>query len=388
MYQGANSRIEVSESHDSSVPQESIEFSDVHGSLWVRSAPKADWTEYFLGALPGGACPSEWLADLSAFLEQSGATLVELDVFGDPRLMGDVREALAASGFAAFPVSLLMHDEQAEGASGGMLVRAVRGVPVHPVVYQGTTLGYRFEDESAVYCYLGGLVPSDAAQDGAQQTTEVMTLIEGALKVVGMVFQDVVRTWYYLDGILSWYDDFNRARTEFFKDHDVFSLRMPASTGIGIANASGKLVLAKVHALRPKNAACSVRVAGSPLQGCAYAYGSAFSRALELVSPGARSLHISGTASIAPSGETEYIDDVSAQIQRTLDVVQAILHDAGMDWTDTVRGIAYFRHAKDLTLWDAARAALKLPQPVELVVFADICRDDLLFELELEAATP
>ncbi|MEI6656778.1 MAG: Rid family hydrolase [Verrucomicrobiota bacterium] len=358
------------------------------GSLWSRAIPKAGWTEFLLGAIPGsGASPKGWLADLSDFVKQTGATLVELDAFGDELLIGEVREALAASIFATLPVSLLVNDSNCSPMGGGLLVRAVLGVAVEPVVYHGRTLGFHFEDENATYAYLGGLVPDDGGQDGAGQTTQVMADIRGGLRSVGMGFRDVVRTWYYLDGILSWYDDFNRARTEFFKEHDVFSKMMPASTGIGIANASGKLVLAKVHALRPKNEHCQARVADSPLQGCAYAYGSAFSRALELRSPDGRTLHISGTASIAPSGETEYVDDVVKQIQRTLEVVTAILHHAGMDWSDTVRGIAYFRDAKDMALWEAARQSLNLPARVELVVHADVCRNDLLFELELESST-
>ena len=230
-------------------------------------------------------------------------------------------------------------------------------------------------------------MPDDGSQDGAGQTTQVMASIKDALLDSGMVFRDVVRTWYYLGGILSWYDDFNRARTEFFMKHDVFSLRMPASTGIGIANATGKLVLAKVHAMRPKHDGFVVSVAGSPLQGSAYAYGSAFSRALEFSSPEGRTLHISGSASIDPAGETEYVGDIKAQIRRTLEVVAAILQEAGMEWSDAVRGIAYFRHAKDMVLWEAARQSLGLPLQVEIVVHADVCRDDLLFELELEAAT-
>lgn len=361
---------------------------EAFGVLWSRAVAKAGWTEFLLGSVPGpGSTPSQWLADLSGFLDQTGATLVELDAFGDELLIGELRKALAASAWAAFPVSLLINDSNRAPLGGGLLVRAVLGVAVEPVVYHGATIGFRFEDENAAYCYLGGLVPADASQDGAGQTTQVMTAIKGALQASGMVFRDVVRTWYYLDGILAWYDDFNRARTAFFKKHDVFSLRMPASTGIGIANASGKLVLAKVHALRAKHEALELRVADSPEQGCAYAYGSAFSRALELNAPEGRTLHISGSASIAPGGETEYVGDIDAQIRRTLAVVAAILHKAGMDWSDAVRGIAYFRHAKDMVLWDAARQALTLPPSVEIVVHADVCRDDLLFELELEAAT-
>ena len=98
-------------------------------------------------------------------------------------------------------------------------------------------------------------------------------------------------------------------------------------------------------------------------------------------------MHISGSASIAPGGETEFIDDVQAQIDRTLEVVEAILHKAGMEWSDAVRGIAYFREAKDMALWAGARQSLGLPPQVEIVVHADVCRDNLLFELELEAAT-
>jgi len=361
---------------------------EAFGSLWSRAVPKAGWTEFLLGSVPGpGSSATRWLADLAGFVQQTGATVVELDVFGDEPLMDDMREALAASPFAGLPVSLLINDSNRGPLAGGLLVRAVLGVAVEPVVYHGATIGFRFEDQNAAYCYLGGLVPQDAALDGAGQTTQVMSTIKAALHDCGMVFRDVVRTWYYLDGILAWYDDFNRARTEFFKKHDVFSLRMPASTGIGIANASGKLVLAKVHALRSKHDGFEVRVAESPEQGSAYAYGSAFSRALELRSPEGRTLHVSGTASIALTGETQFVDDVEAQIQRTLAVVAAILQAAAMDWSDAVRGIAYFRDAKDMALWEAARQSVNLPPQVAIVVHADVCRDDLLFELELEAST-
>ncbi|MCX6879997.1 MAG: RidA family protein [Verrucomicrobia bacterium] len=357
------------------------------GSLWIRTVPKATWTEYFLGAEPGRESPTcHWVADLSAFLAEFDATLVELDVFGDESLLEAMRAALAESVAADFPVSLLVDDGTRRYSSGGLLARAVVGVKVEPIWYQARKMGFRFEDDTAAYCYLGGLVPADATQDGAGQTRQVMLDIKGGLQAAGMGFRDVMRTWYYLDGILSWYDDFNRARTAFFKEHDVFSRLMPASTGIGIANASGKLVLAKVHAARPKNEGFAVRVAESPLQGSAYAYGSAFSRAVELTLPRGRLLHVSGTASIAPSGETEYLDDVAAQIRRTLDVVAGILQHAGMDGPDAVRGIAYFRHAKDLGLWEAVRQAFNLPPQAVIVVRADICRDDLLFELELEAA--
>ncbi len=363
-----------------------VESTRSYGSLWLHAVPKAGWTEYLLGAVPGNVPnPARWAADLGNFLLETGATLVELDGFGDETLIGELQQALAKVLPADFPASFMLNSGNRAPLGGGMLVRAVLGVPVSPVLNDGRTIGFQFEDEHAVYCYLGNLVPTTAGLDGAQQTREVMFAIKAGLETVGMTFRDVLRTWYYLDGILSWYDDFNRARTTFFNEHDVFSRLMPASTGIGIANASGQLVLAKVHACRAKSDQFQVRVADSPLQGSAYAYGSAFSRAVEIATPAGRTLHISGTASIAPGGETEYLDDVCAQIRRTLEVVEAILQHAGMGWSDAVRGIAYFNTAAELPLWAAARVAHSLPAQVELVVHADICRTDLLFELELEA---
>jgi enamine deaminase RidA (YjgF/YER057c/UK114 family) len=362
----------------------------VHGSLWLRAIPHATWTEYLLGANPAThANPSHWAADLENFLVETGASLVELDAFGDTGLVTRLRLALAKWLPPGFPLSIMVNSGNHGPLAGGLLARAVLGVPVTPVSHGRSQLGFRFEDAHTAYCYLGGLVPINTTDgDGSAQTLEVIGSIKTCLESVGMTFRDVARTWYYLDGILSWYDGFNRTRTDFFNEHDVFSRLMPASTGIGIANDTGLLPLAKVHACRAKSADFRVAVADSPLQGSAYDYGSAFSRAVTLASPSGTTLHVSGTASIAPTGETEHLGDVQSQLARTMEVVEAILRAAGMDWSHAVRGIAYFHNAADLHLWEPARIAWNLPDHMAVAVHADICRDDLLFELELEAFRP
>jgi enamine deaminase RidA (YjgF/YER057c/UK114 family) len=203
-----------------------------------------------------------------------------------------------------------------------------------------------------------------------------------------MNFRDVARTWYYLDDILAWYGEFNATRNAFFTEHEVFSRLMPASTGIGIANDTGLLPLAKVHACRGKSPAFRVAVADSPLQNSAYDYGSAFSRAVTVTSSAGTNLHVSGTASINPAGETVHTGNVHHQIHHTMEVVDGILRAAGMGWDHAVRGIAYFNQAANLPLWEPVRAAWGLPPQTCVNVHADICRPDLLFELELEAFKP
>ena len=56
-----------------------------------------------------------------------------------------------------------------------------------------------------------------------------------------------------------------------------------------------------------------------------------------------------------------------------------------MEWTDTVRGIGYFKHMSDAPLLDAWCASHGLAGWPVIAAKNDICRDDLLFELELDA---
>ena len=120
-----------------------------------------------------------------------------------------------------------------------------------------------------------------------------------------MHFRHVVRTWFYNENLLAWYAEFNQARTAFFHQHRI--TRMPASTGIGVANAGGSALVAKAIAVQPKTRFVTVRRIDSPLQREASAYGSSFSRAMEVADRAGRVLYISGTASIFPNGKTAYV---------------------------------------------------------------------------------
>jgi len=100
--------------------------------------------------------------------------------------------------------------------------------------------------------------------------------------------------------------------------------------------------------------------------------------------PDHRRLYVSGTASIAPEGHTIHVGNVDAQAAKTMEVIAAILASRGMDWTDVVRGIAYVRSAADLPVFARTCAALGLPAMPVVTINSTICRDDLLFELEVD----
>ena len=52
--------------------------------------------------------------------------------------------------------------------------------------------------------------------------------INTTLEQVGMSFTNIVRTWFYNDDILSWYPQFNQARSAFFANNNIKRATCPA----------------------------------------------------------------------------------------------------------------------------------------------------------------
>ena len=128
-----------------------------------------------------------------------------------------------------------------------------------------------------------------------------------------------------------------------------------------------------------------IQAVNSPLQNPALDYKSSFSRAVELKFPTHRNLLISGTASIDPVGKTAHPDNPEKQIRLTMEVVKAILESRNMDWGDLFRGIAYFKDMNYLPIYCRVAEELGIPRFPLAVSHADVCRDDLLFEIEVDA---
>jgi enamine deaminase RidA (YjgF/YER057c/UK114 family) len=286
---------------------------------------------------------------------------------------------------ATWPVTWV---EQGNGEGtplAGVQAHVMAGVELAPVQHGGRMVGVTYEDEWARYCVLGGLLPPHLQATRKVQAAETMDLMETILRQVDMSFTDVFRTWFYLDDILDWYDEFNDARNRFFKQHGIYDRLVPASTGIGGSNSAGAALVANLVAVVPKSAAFQLTALPSPLQCPALEYGSSFSRAVEIRVPGLQRVLVSGTASIEPGGATTHVGDVEAQVATTMEVIEAILKSRGLDWKDSVRAIAYFKHTDDQAAFGRYCRSRDLPAFPAIVTKNDICRDDLLFELEVDA---
>jgi enamine deaminase RidA (YjgF/YER057c/UK114 family) len=267
----------------------------------------------------------------------------------------------------------------------GVQAFALSGRSVTRVRLGNRVVASVFEDGGARHCLLGGLGPNTTSLLPPAQVQQMFGNLECALDLAGFELRDVVRTWFYNDNILAWYDDFNRVRTALYADVKWRTGSLPASTGIGGRNPSGSALVVAAWAMRPLDTLSAAREIGSPLQCPAPAYGSAFSRAMEITSDGWRRLTVSGTASIHPGGKTAWVGNPRKQVDLTMEVIAAILQSRGMDFLDVNRATAYYRKPEYKAFFEAWCAERDLQMMPVLHTHSVVCRDDLLFEIELDA---
>jgi enamine deaminase RidA (YjgF/YER057c/UK114 family) len=254
-----------------------------------------------------------------------------------------------------------------------------------PVVFGNQIVEQCYQDDYACYCRISNLLPPDKTAGREEQTYAVFQSMQTVLRGCDMQFTDIVRTWFFIDHILGWYDKFNRVRTKFMTENNVFEKILPASTGVGAANTSGAALIASALAIKPKTGLFTIQTIPSPLQCPALDYESSFSRAVETACPTHRVLYVSGTASINAEGISLYEGDAARQIEFTMQVVDSLLRSRGMNWTDVSRGVAYFKRRKDTELFRRYCLDSRIPPLPLTFSISDICREELLFEIELDA---
>lgn len=315
-------------------------------------------------------------------LHQTGATMVSMEIVGLP-MLGGLPEIEGATGPINWPVTWI--SGPTAHMHGGIQLWAERDATVTPIMLGKEVAGSLVDTPDATICRLGGLNGRIPTRTPKEQAQSVLHQLEEALLNAGMDFSHTVRTWYYNCEIVSWYEEFNRTRDAFFTEHRVYEGLLPASTGIGACNVSSSSIVGGLLAVKPKSGTVTMAEIPSPLQCSATDYGSSFSRAAEINFPTHRQVLISGTASIEPHGKTVHSRDVDAQIDVTMEVVKAILQSRDMNWSNVTRALAYVKRAEDISHFERYRRKLGLEALPVVTMVAEVCRDDLLFEIEVDA---
>ena len=339
-------------------------------------------------ALPGEQ-PVVVLRRLAWALHTSGARIVGLMLFGAFSARADIEAALRATlGETAWPVLWIEGASHHGAPLAGAQAFSLLGGEIERVVVDGRVAASRYRVDRTELCWVGESFPRDKGARPGEQTTQAFRAMEDTLRQAGFGLCDLIRTWCYNHELLTWYPEFNHARTDLYRTVGFRLGATPASTGISAANRAGAALVLAGLAARPLSGGPVARPLASPLQCPAPAYGSAFSRAVEIDLGARRRVVVSGTASIEPGGETVWPGDIAKQVGLTMLVIEAILVSRDLAWRDVTRGIAYFKSPEFTDVFDSWCRRRGWPNPPVLNLHCDICRDDLLFELEVDAEGP
>ncbi|MBN1570305.1 MAG: hypothetical protein JXA73_20860 [Acidobacteria bacterium] len=275
----------------------------------------------------------------------------------------------------------------------GVQIHAVKPVSdENPrILYDGgRPCGSVWKREDATYVHIAGI---HGLQSGSRsrldQAASMFEAMNRLLASQSADFRNVVRTWIYLDDVLEWYDVFNSVRTDKFKSFGLIPgsadesngnpVYLPASTGIGGRNPAGAFCCGDVLAVTGN---VEVSVLPGMLQPSAYSYGSAFSRGICIEEKEYRQVFISGTAAIDETGRSLYPQDAESQIMKTLEVVEALISEKGAKFKDIRSATVYLKRAGDWRVYEKLAGRLGLSDLPAVFVVADICRSELLFEMD------
>ncbi|HVX04040.1 MAG TPA: pteridine-dependent deoxygenase [Rhodanobacteraceae bacterium] len=202
--------------------------------------------------------------------------------------------------------------------------------------------------------------------------------------LAGSPERHLLRVWNYLDRINAGEGDAERyrrfcsARARSMAAHRL--ARYPAATAIGHRGPPGRL---QVYAL---SAAADGTALENPRQVSAWEYprqygptAPSFARAMLLPEGG---LAISGTAAVIGHA-SHHVGDVGAQVDEAVANLKALLERAALPAFDALSPLkVYVRHPEDA---DAVRTALARhldPSVPRLFLQGDICRCELLVEID------
>lgn len=260
------------------------------------------------------------------------------------------------------------------------------------------------------WCLAAQAEPRPGTTGVFNQTTSALSVLRGQLARAGVGLEHVLRTWYYLGEITEPEDDterykeLNRARGAFYEGVHFLAdcvppgqpaaVTYPASTGIGSDERSLRLSALALQTERPDVSTTGLE---NPQQTSAFQYAACYSpkspqfaRAMALACGPDTAIFVSGTASITDS-ETRHIGDVEAQTHLTLDNIAVLIAEDNLRRHSLPgRGVAleelalarvYVKHVEDAPRVRAICEA-RMPDTPMIHVVADVCRPDLLVEIE------
>ncbi len=337
---------------------------------------------------------------IAEVLSERGLVAVHERIFGSLGVAHDVMSARtqAFTSFGISPGNAVTYIEGrppwGEGLAG-VIIHAVKSDEVWPVMDSGVPCGRGWRLNGATYLVLqniqafNGIIPGHRSK-----SLQARLMIEHAKRILrenGASYKDVVRTWFYLSGILDWYAAFNKVRNEKYGEFGIMpgpgdrDLLLPASTGIRGETPSGAASTMDLMAIVGKADRLAVKQLTNAAQLDAFRYGSAFSRGAIIQEPDVSLIEVSGTAAIDEHGVSLYPGDLRSQIDCTFGKIDSLLGQAGAGLADICAATVFVKRPEYAEVFREMTKDRGLEEFPAVCVISDVCRDELMFEIDGEA---
>jgi enamine deaminase RidA (YjgF/YER057c/UK114 family) len=117
----------------------------------------------------------------------------------------------------------------------------------------------------------------------------------------------------------------------------------------------------------------------------AFRYGAAFSRGAVIKDDDVSLIQVSGTAAIDDHGLSLYSGDVRSQINCTFDKIESLLGQEGASLGDIAAATVFVKNPEYASVFWKMAKDRGLEEFPAVCVVADVCREELLFEIDAEA---
>jgi len=361
----------------------------------------------------------EWKSCLLQLEEMrnKGLSPVKFNIFvagnGSGNTVKDIRKKITGSVISAFmdctpAFSISVHPPE---DSRKVIVEAMFAEPSDNVIetlYSDSLPYVRITSENDTELYCCGIGTDCPFHDTGESAVFAFNSLQKILETEGMSMNNIVRQWNFIGNILEQnnghqnYQVFNEVRHDYYQRFRTIPW-YPSATGIGMMSDG---VLIDIFALRSDDHNVVIPL-DNPNQVRAYEYGQEvlagqpvkpglknspkFERAILLLKKNDPTLFISGTASIIGQ-VTLGKGDVEKQTRITIENIRRLadpltvsgIDDAGRPCNLTFRNVrVYIKYLKD---FDLVRdiCSSHFGEIPAVYLLSDICRDDLLMEIEAE----
>jgi enamine deaminase RidA (YjgF/YER057c/UK114 family) len=327
--------------------------------------------------------------------------IVHERVFGsltaEHSVMAERSQAFLAHGVpTTTPVTCIQgHPVWGEGLAG-VIIQAVPAGQVRTLLDGDVPCGRAWHSDGAEFLMLQNITGlpdgSGGPESRALQVRRMLERADRVLREQGGSYRDVVRTWFYLSDILEWYPEFNKVRNEQYGEFGIMpgpgdgALLLPASTGIrGDTNSCAVATMDLIAVIGDPASRPMVKQLTNRGQLDAFRYGAAFSRGALIRGAVTSLFQLSGTAAIDERGKSLFPGDIRGQITCTLDKVEALLSQVGAGLLDICAATVYVKRPEYADVFREITVERGLADLPVVCIVADVCREELLFEIDAEA---